>query len=217
MLDLQELHAFDAVAIQCHDNPDADTIAGAFALGRYFELRGTPVMLFYGGARPVSKPNLLLFIESLGIPLRFAGRDAVHIDDVQGEGSRKLLVTVDCQHGAGNVQRVSGAAVCVVDHHIRETGGADIEHIEPYLGSCSTVVWKLLSAAGFDFAAHPDVSTALYYGLFTDTNSFAELFHPVDRDMLDALRFDARLIRKLKGSNLSRDELLIAGKALHGA
>lgn len=215
MLRLEDLHGFTAVAIQCHDNPDADAIASAFALGRYFELRGIPVRLFYSGARAVSKPNLTMLIEELGIPVAFTGDDARNVKALFPGHDDVLLVTADCQYGAGNVRLVESGLVCVIDHHIKEKDLARFERIEPYLGSCATVVWKLLRQAGFDFAAHPDVATALYYGLYTDTNSFAELFHPMDRDMLEGLRFDAKLIRRLKGSNLAKDELLIAGKALH--
>ena len=215
MLQLQDLHTFSAVAIQCHDNPDADAIACAFALGRYFERRGTPVKLFYAGPRAISKPNLMLFIEALSIPLHFTGDGVRHVGALFPDSASTLLVTVDCQYGAGNVRRVDGGAVCVIDHHIKEKDLAQMEHIEPHLGSCSTVVWKLLRQAGFDCNANPDVATALYYGLYTDTNSFAELFHPADRDMIDELLFDAKLVKLLKGCNLSREELLIAGKALH--
>jgi len=216
MLQLQDLHDFTAVAIQCHDNPDADALASAFALGRYFSRRGTPVKLFYAGARAVSKPNLALFIDALNIPVAFVGDEVRSAGDLFPGQGNILLITADCQYGAGNVRLVENDAVCVIDHHIKEKDLACFERIEPYLGSCATVVWKLLEQAGFNITAHPDVATALYYGLYTDTNSFAELYHPMDRDMLEALRFDVKLIKRLKGSNLAKEELLIAGKALHG-
>ena len=216
MLHLEDLHAFSAVAIQCHDNPDADAMASAFALGRYFETRGTPVKLFYAGAFAIGKPNLTLFRDALHMPLAFAGDEVRSVNDLFPGVTDALLITADCQHGAGNVRMMAGDAVCVIDHHIKEKDLARFERIEPYLGSCATVVWKLLREAGFDFSAHPDVATALYYGLYTDTNSFAELFHPMDRDMLEDLRFDAGLIRQLKGSNLAKEELLVAGRALSG-
>ncbi|EIC20859.1 DHH family phosphoesterase [Thiorhodovibrio frisius] len=217
MLHLQDLHDFPAVVIQCHNIPDADTIASAFALGRYFEQRGTPVKLVYAGPCPISKPNLARFVEALDIPLvylRDASRDQLSLFPNEPD---RLLITVDCQHGAGNVQLIENDAVCVIDHHIKEKDLARFELIEPYLGSCSTVIWKLLQQAEFDFSANPDVATALYYGLYTDTNSFAELFHPMDRDLLDHLDFDAKLIKELKGCNLAKEELTITGEALHRA
>jgi phosphoglycolate phosphatase len=175
------------------------------------------VKLFYVGAYPIKKPNLTLFRDALRIPLTFIGNEACSMSDLFPGIADTLLITADCQYGAGNVWMVPGDAVCVIDHHIKEKDLARFECIEPYCGSCATVVWKLLRQAGFDFSAHPDVATALYYGLYTDTNNFAELFHPTDRDMLEGLHFDAKLIRCLKGSNLAREELLLAGKALSGA
>lgn len=217
MLRLHDLHDFPAVVIQCHNIPDADTIASAFALGRYFEQRGTPVRLVYGGPCAISKPNLARFVEALEIPLRYLRDPDSDHDDFFRSHPDRLLITVDCQHGAGNVQLIENDAVCVIDHHIKEKDLAQFELIEPYLGSCSTVIWRLLQQTDFDFSAHPDVATALYYGLYTDTNSFAELFHPMDRDLLDHLDFDFKLIRELKRCNLAREELTITGQALHSA
>ena len=34
---LRELAKYDPITIQCHDNPDADSIAAGYALCRYFE------------------------------------------------------------------------------------------------------------------------------------------------------------------------------------
>jgi phosphoglycolate phosphatase len=102
----------------------------------------------------------------------------------------------------------------VIDHHIKEKDEYDAAVIKPYLGSCATVVWQLLTEAGYDIAADKDLSTVLYYGLYMDTNNLAEIFHPVDRDMLDSLQFDAAFIRQLKNSAITQDELLIAGRAL---
>lgn len=217
MLQLQELQDFPAVVIQCHNIPDADTIASAFALGRYFEQRGTPVKLVYAGPCAISKPNLALFVEALGIPLLYLRDTGKDHTDLFPKELDTLLITVDCQHGAGNVQFLENDTVCVIDHHIKEKDLARFELIEPYLGSCSTVIWKLLHQAGFDFAGNPDVATALYYGLYTDTNSFAELFHPMDRDLLDHLDFDAKLLKQLKGCNLAKEELTVTGQALHSA
>ncbi len=215
MLFLHQLDGYRQVIIQCHDNPDADAIGSAFALSRYFGSKNISSQIVYGGRR-ISKSNLTAFVEALAVPLR-------HLDDKKQELAEilaredTLLLTVDCQHGAGNVTRLSGRKICVIDHHLKETDLADYERIESYLGSCATVVWRMLQEAEYDLEQDGESSTALYYGLYTDTNSLAELFHPIDRDMLESLRFDHRLIRRLKGSNLSREELLIAGQALSSA
>lgn len=216
MLSLKSLLTYPSFLIQCHDSPDADAIACAFALSRYFKAQGKPCRLVYGGFSPITKPNLAAMIQALAIPLDFVGQNPQPAQLLIREGP-PLLITVDCQHGAGNVTKIACEDVCVIDHHIKETDLARHERIEPYLGSCATVIWRMLREAGFDFGGGGDVETALYYGLFSDTNSLAELYHPIDRDMLESLNYDRALIKRLKGSILTREEILVAGRALSGA
>jgi phosphoglycolate phosphatase len=214
-LTLDTLPEHGGIILQCLDNPDADTINSAFALYKYFAQSGQPIKMVYGGFNAIAKPNLKLLIKELSIPLEFLGKEPPAAAELLPHNP--LLITVDCQHGAGNVKRIEAGKVCIIDHHIKESDEYISAAIRPYLGSCATVVWTLLNEAGWDINQHPDVATALYYGLYMDTNNLAEMFHPLDRDMLDSLQFDARFIKKLKGVNLTKQELIIAGKALGSA
>jgi bifunctional oligoribonuclease and PAP phosphatase NrnA len=62
-----------------------------------------------------------------------------------------------------------------------------------------------------------DLATALYYGLYTDTNSLSEISHPADKDLRDDLIYNRSLINALRNDNLSSEDILIAGDALHQA
>ena len=201
---LADLLPFDRIAVQCHDNPDADTLASGYALYRYFTAHGKDVRLFYSGRSAVSKPNLIRMIADLAIPVTY-DPDPAPVDG--------LLITADCQYGAGNVSKVTASTVAVIDHHIQEGELPALTELRPYLGSCATLVWKMLEDEGF--AQDSPLATALYYGLFTDTNGFAEIRHPLDRDLRDSARFDERIIRALKGSNLSLGDLSMASAALN--
>ncbi|MDR3294794.1 MAG: DHH family phosphoesterase [Clostridiales Family XIII bacterium] len=204
MFSLSALLDFDDITIQCHDNPDADSIASGFALYTFLDAARKKVRLVYSGRSKITKVNLLELLRALSVPLE-------HVKDLP---EAKALVLVDCQYGAGNVTKFPAETIVVIDHHRRETSGFTLEIIRPQLGSCSTLVWDLLKKQDFDFCACPDVSTALYYGLFSDTNNFAELSHPLDKDMRDSLCYDSHVIKKLKNSNLTLTELRIAGTAL---
>ena len=46
---LSELLAYDNIVIQCHDNPDADTIACGFGVYLYLKSKGKEPRLIYGG------------------------------------------------------------------------------------------------------------------------------------------------------------------------
>lgn len=72
---LTDLQHYRSITIQCHDNPDADAIASGFALYTYFASLGKEVRLVYAGRNRIQKPNLLLMVEKLHIPI-------IYIDDV---------------------------------------------------------------------------------------------------------------------------------------
>jgi phosphoglycolate phosphatase len=75
-------------------------------------------------------------------------------------------------------------------------------------------VWKLLIDAGYDVNADEKLGTALYYGLYMDTNQFSEIYNPIDMDMRDQIIYDKQLITLLRNSNISMRELEIAGVAM---
>lgn len=210
MLNLKDLLNYESVVIQCHDNPDPDALACAFAAGRYLSENGVSSEIVYSGFAPLSKANLLLMTDALKIDLRFVGKDEQLPDARPGS----LLLTVDCQHGAGNVKALPADSVAIIDHHIMEVSEPRLCDVRHYLGSCSTLMWLLLREEGFDFERNLDVATALYYGLYTDTNAFSEIVHPLDMDMRDSLKYDPGLIKRLRNSNLTISDLTIAGKTL---
>lgn len=204
-MQLSELLVYPKVTIQCHDNPDPDTIASGFALYCYFKQLGKPVQLIYSGDRKITKPNIVMMVEALKIPLEYLP----DINQVSG-----LLITVDCQHGAGNVTYIKADEVAIIDHHIQETPILKKQIIRSELASSSTLVWHMLCHEGFDVNQDIDIATALYYGLFTDSGGFTELRHALDKDMRDSLKYNPILIKKLQNSIITLKELEIAGMAL---
>ncbi|GHU13723.1 hypothetical protein FACS189441_1770 [Betaproteobacteria bacterium] len=202
---LEDLCRFKNIVIQCHDVPDPDSISSGFALQKYIESIGGTARLVYGGKNRITKPNLKLMLDLLDIPLW-------HVEALASQPD--LLITVDCQYGAGNVTRFPADEVAVFDHHWPEIPETENVLIRPALGSCATLIWDLMRQAGFDFAAAPNVYDALYYGLFTDTQHFAEIRHPLDHDLAEFMPVDGTIIKQLKHSELTVDELVIVSNAL---
>ena len=205
---LDELEKYKDITIQAHDNPDADAIASGFALYSYFAAKGKNVSFIYSGRYKIQKTDLKMMIEKLDIPIEYRQLDDSYI--------KGLIITVDCQYGAGNVYKYKADDVVVIDHHQPEIATSSLKSFEiaSSLGSCSTLVWRLLNDAGYSVNDDIRVGTALYYGLFRDTNQFSELYYPLDLDMRDSLAFDRSLFHQMRNSNLSLKELEIAGIAL---
>lgn len=204
---LADLDKFDTITIQCHDNPDPDTVGAGYALYTYFGSIGKRVRMIYSGYNKVHKANLRLMIDKLSIPLEYIEpENKTHIEG--------LLLTVDCQYGAGNVSYFDADAVACIDHHPLEVGDLVQYRIQPTLGSCSTLVWIMLLEDGYSVNTDVAVGTALYYGLYADTNQFSELSNPLDLDMRESLSINQRFITRFRNSNISLKELEVAGIAM---
>lgn len=203
---LKELEQYNPITIQCHDNPDADALASGFGLYTYFKRKGKDVRLIYAGRNQIQKTNLTMMVDKLHIPVMYLADTDVFV--------KGLLITVDCQYGAGNVTKLSAEHVAIIDHHQIEINSISMSEIRSNLGSCSTLVWHMMREEGVSFEKEKQLGTALYYGLFSDTNQFSEIYSPLDMDMRDALPCEKSLINLFKNANLSLRELEIAGIAL---
>lgn len=208
-MQLKDLEMYNPITIQCHDNPDADAIGAGYGLYTYFKSKGKDVRLIYSGHNQIQKSNLKLLIERLKLPVEYVSPMEVPYMRIKG-----LLITVDCQYGAGNVLRIPADKVAIIDHHQQEITDVELMLVNSSLGSCSTLVWKLLNSEGYVVTDEDGLGTALYYGLYTDTNQFAEIDNPLDLDMRESIPYEKTLITEFCNSNLSLRELEIAGVAL---
>ncbi len=202
---LSDLLKYNDIVIQCHDNPDADALASGFALYTFLKSKGKEPEFIYRGVHPISKSNLQIMVEELKIPVVYAP-EYDRVPDV--------LLVCDCQYGQRNVTTTKARYVAIIDHHQVTVELPRFAEIRSSVGSCSTVVWDMLRVEGFDVNENKDLATALYYGLYTDTNKFSEVSHPLDRDMIDSLIINKSLITKMSNSNISLEELKITGKAI---
>ena len=207
---LKHLLNYDDIVIQAHHNPDADAIASGFALCRYLEKNGKKPRFVYAGEREISKPNMLIMLNKLGIQVS-------HVKNLNENGALpQLLITVDCFHGEGNVGSFAAEHVIVIDHHRLPKGKPVPEHsvIKEHYGSCAAVIYELFKEAGYDVNEDQNVATALYYGLYMDTVGLSEISEPMDRELRDTANYNQPLIRLLVNTNLTEEELSIIGKAL---
>ncbi|MGN1106193.1 MAG: bifunctional oligoribonuclease/PAP phosphatase NrnA, partial [Huintestinicola sp.] len=203
---LESLLKYNDIIIQCHDFPDADTIASGYALYCYLTDHFKSPRLIYGGKKQITKPNLALMVRMLEIPIEYV-TETDHVPE--------LLITVDCVHGEGNVTHFEAKEYAAIDHQVSVAAESPLFDIRPEFGSCSSVMSLLLKEANYNFNSISYVATALYYGLYTDTNGMAELNNPVDRDLRDYAEFDTGIIRLLVNSNLTEEELKITSEALN--
>lgn len=149
------------VTILCHIRPDADALGSSAALARALRADGVAV---HHSFDPGIVPEGLRVIPGTGrvIPL-----DAVPAHD-------GLVVTLDCASSdrVGDWGRLAEAAseILVVDHHRSNPGFGTHMLLDPGAASTASLVSEILDAG--DRVVDPDIATALYAGLVTDTGSF---------------------------------------------
>lgn len=206
---LNELLAFNDIVIQCHDNPDADALASGYALLKYLRKNGKDARFIYRGRNRITKSNLRIMMDELEIPVTY---------EPEFDKVPELLVNVDCQYGQRNVTTTPARNIAIIDHHKTTTSDLpELNEIRSNIGSCATVIWSMLKAEGIEPNDSSRLATALCYGLYTDTNKYSEIAHPLDRDMIDDLtNANKSLIREMSNSNISLEELKITGKAILG-
>lgn len=201
---LKELLDYKEIVLQCHDYPDADTIAATFGVYQYLTFHKKKTRMVYSGLKEVSKSNLLLMLQELNIPLEY----------IKELNKPELLVTIDCQYKEGNVTLFEAHNIGIIDHHEDCNYDTPLKEICSTYASCATVVYAMLLEENYDFASDIRLSTALYYGLYMDSNCFSEMRHPFDFDLLEDLRIDEGVLNRLKNCNFSLKEMETAGAAL---
>ena len=204
-MELKDLLIFNDIVIQCHDNPDADALASGYALHWYFTRMGKSPVFIYRGKNKIQKSNLMIMKEALEIPVSY---------EPDFDRVPELLVTVDCQYGQKNVTLTKADTVAVIDHHQLTVDAPKLSEIRSNIGSCSTIIWDMIRDEGLSVDSDKLLSTALYYGLYTDTNRLSEISHPLDRDMQDMLVINKSIVTEMSNSNISLEELKITGKAI---
>ncbi len=165
--------------IVTHDNPDPDGMAAAAGLAFFLaERHGLETRFAYGGI--VGRAENQAMVRLLKMPRGSLARVRFRDDD--------LVCMVDVQPGQGNhsLPEEIKAAV-VVDHHpIRPDEAVPVPLLSTRYGATSSIITAFLRASGIE--PPPELATALYYGVKTDTRSLSREADEEDREAYRWLR-----------------------------
>jgi len=199
--------------ILTHDNPDPDALASGKALATLFrEAWGVPARLVFSG--------LIARAENQAVLNRLTS-EWEHSDILPDINHYSAVAQVDTQPGAGNnrLNEIHPGHV-VIDHHypVRETiDSVAYSDIRTEMGSTSTMLFQYLEAAGIQ--PDPILSTAMFYGLKTDTRSLSRGVSPADEiAFLELLHhLDQQELAKVELASLSREYFQTFNRGLHAA
>lgn len=165
----QALAEHAEVLIIPHNDPDPDAMASAAALhyllATHFDIES---QIIYGGIIGRSENKALAAY--LGAPLQ----------SLNGPLPARPALLVDTQPTAGNHPLPPHHPILAVfDHHpVRETAAGRHLDLRPEVGSTSTILVEYIQNAGLSFT--PQLATALFYGIKTDTLCFGRSVSPAD-------------------------------------
>ncbi len=194
-----------------HDNPDPDSIAAAVALAELLERKaGVPAQVGYGGI--IGRAENLALVKVLRLPI--VPISQIVFDD------HDLLALVDTQPPVGNHSVPARYPVDVVlDHHpLRDaTLQTPVADVGGDYGATSTMLVQYLRAARLD--PSPEVATALFYGIKTDSRDLGRQTTQADVDAYLWLfpRIDKQLLGRIEHPDLPLEYFQLYHSAIERA
>lgn len=157
------LRSASEVAISCHVSPDGDAFGSMLGLGLHLESLGKKVWMSWGSAEALIPDNYAFLpgVEKIVPQDRFP-------DKVE------LFVAIDC----GDQRRLdlltpkflAAGTKLNIDHHVSNTNYGDINLVDHNRASSAELALELIQRMGGDVT--PEIATALYTGVVTDTGRF---------------------------------------------
>ncbi|MBN2159502.1 MAG: DHH family phosphoesterase [Spirochaetes bacterium] len=200
------------ILIVVKGSPDPDAIASSYAISVICHL--VNVSCTISATKIISLPPNRALIDILGIPLRVSPvmPDAAQFD--------AYIVT---DHQSPNAPELNSPLPCAayIDHHEpgEEKIVADFILKNTEAGSTSTLMALILKELdiGLDPATMRSVSTALLYGIYTDTDKYSQA-GKLDYEALDYLvRFsDHDAFNKISRTPLSQETIRLLKIAIEG-
>jgi len=203
---------YSRIMIFIQGSPDPDAIASSFAIKELLKILSIDSEIY--SSKKISLSQNKAFVKLLNIPLKT-------VKTLQPENFDAYIIT-DFQNN--EVRGISEKIPCAahIDHHQKDPNRlpADFSLIKTESGSTSTLVTLLLKnmAPGLNDEQCKSVSTALMFGIQTDTDSYE---HTGDLD-IEALGFlssraDMDIINRLNGIPMSGPTLSFYNRGLeHG-
>lgn len=151
----------DRFLLTTHEGPDGDALGSLLAMHQLLGQLGKDSVMFLG-AKEFPLP-----IEYRFLPLE----EVFH--EPPADMADRVVVFLDC----GNIDRMpfdflrdDGAHVINIDHHHDNTRFGDVNVVDTEASSTAEIVYELALTLGV--AITPEIASALYVGLVTDTGRF---------------------------------------------
>src|SRR6266540_4315769 len=157
----QELRANERFLLTTHEGPDGDALGSLLAMHHILEQLGNDSVMF------LAAKEFPLPVEYRFLPLEEVFHEAP-VDLVD-----RVLVFLDC----GNIDRMpvgwlkrDEARVLNIDHHHDNTRFGTVNLVDVEASSTAEIIFEVARGLGVELT--PEIASALYVGLVTDTGRF---------------------------------------------
>ena len=162
------------ILIFCHDNPDPDSLATAYALQHLFLVKaGQEATIAFGGI--IGRGENRTMVRLLEI-------DAVKVQDLDLD-EFNVFCAVDTQPGTGNNSIPAGVRLdVVIDHHpLREaTALVRLADVREDYGAAATLLFEYLKAQEITICTK--LATILFYAIKSETQDLGREWAKADRE-----------------------------------
>jgi bifunctional oligoribonuclease and PAP phosphatase NrnA len=156
-----EIRATDRFLLTTHERPDGDALGSLLALHHILKGLGKDSVMF------LAAKEFPLPVEYRFLPLE----EVFH--EPPADLADRVVVFLDC----GNIDRMpvewlqgDDARILNVDHHHDNTRFGDVNVVDTEASSTAEIVFRLAGELGVELT--PEIASALYVGLVTDTGRF---------------------------------------------
>jgi len=200
------------ILVYIKGSPDPDAIASAFAIKIICKKLDINAEIIAQGK--LSLPQNIEFVKSLKIPVKFSQK-------IQDNDLNKYDSYAVVDHQSAAVKEIQDKLPCSlhIDHHeiIEEDIEARFRIIDRDVGSTSTILTLLLMNLDLDFdeSEISAITTALMYGIQTDTDKYAHATKNDYKALGYLLKYsNSAIINKIRDIPLSEEMLLLLNNAI---
>lgn len=193
---IQRIKQSQNFVVTSHVNPDGDNVGSSVAMTKYLQKMGKKAVHALTDCIP---DNLLFLLEDHQIL-----KSAKEVQDFFGQEPYDLIVldSADKNRIALDQEIIQKAEQTMnIDHHMSNDQYGDINYVVPSIGSTCQVLCNILREMD-ESLIRPEIATAIYAGISTDTGNF--MFASVDEDTFMTAAF---LTKKQADRNLVANEI----------
>ncbi len=157
----EELRSADRFLLTTHENPDGDALGSLLAMHSILGALGKDSLMF------LAAKEFPLPVEYRFLPLE----EVFHEPPV--DIAERVVIVLDC----GNIDRMpvdflrtEGIKVLNIDHHHDNTRFGTVNLVDVNASCTAAIVYELAGLLGVPLT--PEIASALYVGLVTDTGKF---------------------------------------------